>query len=504
MRLVAGCLAAWIVSALAATAGARELWEYDWVEVRTPHFVIASAEGEKKAVALAIDLEHFRAAAERLTNIGRFEERIPTKVYALPRTARELGIDGTIVGLLMPGMRANYALTTPQGSQSDEVLKHEYVHFLVRNRDGLAYPAWIDEGYAELLATVRVSGGGTRLEYGNVMRWRAESLMLAPWISWDTVVGTRDPRSLGRHRGAMFYAQSWLLMHYLVIDRAGRSFGADTSAYLQALAQGTSDREAFARAYGIEVEDLGKKLRSYLGRMKFFRTRLTTPLPEATAALRPLPRDEIAAELGVIALLRGEVAAAAEYFEAALELDPENGLALVGAGDVHKARQEWHQAVTKYERAIESEPENASHLLDYGEYFLTRAELEQDVGARRGLLVEARKYLARSYRLDPDNPETLDQNGLSYLLEGSDAARAVQSLEAAHELLPSHPQIRADLAAAYLENGEPERARMHLRRLLAWGHSGHAERVTELLARLPEEPTAVAEGANDADTPAAE
>jgi hypothetical protein len=47
---------------------------------------------------------------------------------------------------------------------------------------------------------------------------------------------------------------------------------------------------------------------------------------------------------------------------------------------------------------------------------------------------------------------------------------------------------------------------VHLRRLLAWGHSGHAERVKELLARLPEEPgAAVSEGANyDADAPAAE
>jgi tetratricopeptide (TPR) repeat protein len=504
MRVVAGCLTAWIVAALPTTAGARELWEYDWVEVRTPHFVIASAEGEKKAVTLALDLESFRAAAERLTNIGRFEERIPTKVYALPRTARELGIDGTVVGMLMPGMRANHALTTPQGSQSDEVLKHEYVHFLVRNRDGLAYPAWIDEGYAELLATVRVSEGGTRIEYGNVMRWRAESLMLAPWISWDTVVATRDPRSLGRQRGAMFYAQSWLLVHYLVIGREGRSFGAETSEYLRALAEGTSDREAFARAYGTEVADLGKKLRSYLGRMKFFRTRLATPLPQATAAVRSLPRDAIAAELGVVALLRGEVEAAARYFDAALAVDPDNGLALVGAGDVHKSRKEWNEAVVKYERAIESEPENANHLLDYGEYFLTRAELEQDLEVRRRFLVEARKYFARSYRLDPDNPETLDQNGLSYLLEGSDPARAAESLEAAHELLPSHPQIRADLAAACLENGEPERARAHLRRLLAWGHSGYAERVKELLARLPEESTAVAGGANDAGAPAAE
>lgn len=506
MKLPSLALGVLALLAFAAPASAKQLWEYAWVEVRTPHFVIASAEGEAKAVRLALDLENFRGAAERLTNVGRFEERIPTKVYALPRLARDLGVDGTVVGLLMPAMRANYALTSPQGAESDEVLKHEYVHFLVRNRDGLHYPTWIDEGYAELLATLRVSENGAGIEFGNVMRWRAESLVNGAWISWETLLGARDTSSLGRTRGAMFYAQSWLLMHYLVIGRPGRDFAADTTKFLAATERGTPREQAFAAAYGLEVKAIGRTLRAYLGRAKYFKRTLARPLPQHEAKVRAMRSDEIAAELGLLALQRGNLEAAERYYGAALAANPDNALALVGSGDLHKTRKEWDAAVAKYERAIALEPTVANHELDYGEYFLSRAADEQDASARSAFLVEARRHFARRYRLDPDNPETLDQNGLTYLLEGGNPAKAAESLELAHQLLPSHPQIRTDLAAAYLEADQPERARPHLYRLLAWGHSSSAERVRELIARLPALPAGAESQAIAAESaaPAAE
>jgi len=117
----------------AAPAAAKDILDYPWIQVRTPHFVIASAQGAEKTHELAAELENFRTLAELLTNIGRFEERIPTKMYLLPKIERELGFGGFLAGYFQSGMRANYAAIIPSGGNSGEVLKHEDVHFLIHN-----------------------------------------------------------------------------------------------------------------------------------------------------------------------------------------------------------------------------------------------------------------------------------------------------------------------------------------------------------------------------------
>src|SRR5687767_1987715 len=112
-----------------APAAADELWERPWIEVRTPHFTLLSALGEERSVALARDLESFRRSAERVTNIGRFEERIPTYVYVLPHRVGELGLTRDTAGYLVAEMRANHALIARVGRVDvPEMLRHEYVH----------------------------------------------------------------------------------------------------------------------------------------------------------------------------------------------------------------------------------------------------------------------------------------------------------------------------------------------------------------------------------------
>jgi hypothetical protein len=164
------CLA--LALLLARPGAAKDLWTYDWVEVRSPHFVIASALDEKRTRDLAVDLENFRTAAELLTTIGRFEERIPTKLYVLPRADWNLGFHASdIAGYFLPGMRPNYALIKKHGSLADEIIKHEYVRFLVHNRDATLYPLWFEVGspkyYPRCASTTAFSSTGRPCRYAS-------------------------------------------------------------------------------------------------------------------------------------------------------------------------------------------------------------------------------------------------------------------------------------------------------------------------------------------------
>src|SRR5687768_10864883 len=125
--------------AVAAEVTAKEIFERPWIEVRSEHFVIKSGLSEEQTRELATDLEHYRAAIDLMTRAGHVEEPIPTKIYLLPRAERALGFDGKILGYFHAGMRANYAVMIPAQDDNDETLKHEYTHYLVRNRDQRRY-----------------------------------------------------------------------------------------------------------------------------------------------------------------------------------------------------------------------------------------------------------------------------------------------------------------------------------------------------------------------------
>ncbi len=494
-------LAATLLVMLAAPTPAKEILEYEWLEVRTPHFVIASAQKTNPTLELAIDLENFRSLAEKLTNIGRFEERIPTKIYLLPRIERDLGFGNYIAGYFNDAMRANYAAMIPSGSYSDEVLKHEYVHFLVHNRDRLLYPTWFDEGFAELLSTLRMKG--TTLEYGKPNDGRVSWLVNGNWLPYRTVLNARDTRDLRAERGAMFYAQSWLLVHYLMIGNP--DFSKRNADFLKRRERGESVESAFEAAFGIKTGSITAKVRKYGQRLPYYKGELREPLPPVETETRPLPRAEIAAELGTLALLARGADAAAPFYQAALAADPTHGPALTGVADIHKFAGRFDEARPLYEKAIALEPTNDNHELDYAEYFLDLAHHEQEAGkgaTRVGeLVVEARRHFSRAYQLNPDNPEILAMNGATYLVEGEDAVKGIESLEVAHQLLPAQTQIRLLLARSYIAAGQREKARPHLETLLAWTHSEGLEEIQMLLASL-DAPEAASETAAEGNQPA--
>jgi hypothetical protein len=58
----------------------------------------------------------------------------------------------------------------------------------------------------------------------------------------------------------MFYAQSWLLMHYLMSGRTDHKFDVENDRYLRAVEAGTKPVEAFEQAFGLPVAGLKNAL----------------------------------------------------------------------------------------------------------------------------------------------------------------------------------------------------------------------------------------------------
>ena len=277
---------AFVLAAMSAApssiARAAKLWQRDWREIKTEHFVIASALPEKRSIELAVELENFRAVVRMLITrdaADAFEERIPTQVYFLPQAESDLGVDGVRVGgYFAPAMRANFAvIMESSGDYAREALKHEYVHFLIHNHGVQLYPPWFDEGTAEVLSTLTVRNG--IVEYGRPMQERVETLARSFWISFPKLLTYRDTHAVPIMQLGSYYAQSWLLMQYLMIGRQGHSFGADVSNFLHRSEAGEPELEAFKAAFGIDPSDLELTLKAYGRRMRYFRSQGPVNLP---------------------------------------------------------------------------------------------------------------------------------------------------------------------------------------------------------------------------------
>jgi tetratricopeptide (TPR) repeat protein len=478
--------AAGVWCCLCASVGhAKELWERSWIEVVSPSFIVLSELEEAPTRELVIELERFRHAVEMLTNIGRVEVSIPTKLFIVSRREKDFGLTREFGGLFFGQMRANFAVVAISRSpvDRDTIVKHEYVHFLLHNASDQLYPPWFDEGFAEFLSTLTVDGG--LVSFGQPTGLRVDWLATTKWMPYRKVIEVRDIAALGQSQLGMFYAQSWLLVHYLNFSGAVPDLARRQREYLELSERGAAPVDAFERGFGLEVDRLRAELHAYARKMEYHQLRPKAPFPEPTLRVRALPLADAAAALGSFVLLNGEDhEAAAPYFDASLAADPDHCDALVGRADVLKLSGRFDEAQPHYERAIALHPDDAEHELDFGEFYLDRARAEADRVRREALLVEARRHFARSYRIDPKNPETLAMNGLSYLSEGGDPTKAVASLETAHALLPGQPDIRFLLAQAYVAAEQPALARPHLETLLAWSNTAAAEQVRALLSSL--------------------
>ena len=138
-----------------------------------------------------------------------------------------------VTGFYSAGVGEVFALLSIDGGEDRgrQVLFHEYTHhFMLRNAPA-AYPAWLVEGYAEYFAPTRFTPDAVEL---GVTSYRIAWLRGAVWSPFKDILGRRALTGEQEDITA-FYAQSWLLTHYMMSDPARQ---ARLARYASAVAAG--------------------------------------------------------------------------------------------------------------------------------------------------------------------------------------------------------------------------------------------------------------------------
>ncbi|MEM7586954.1 MAG: hypothetical protein AAF560_26420 [Acidobacteriota bacterium] len=461
-----------LVAALAFTATAVDALpraKDRWLRLETEHFTLISNANERSTRQVATELETFLAALGGL--LGRAPASpLPSTVYVFkndsafkPYKLLWEGKPANVAGFYLERTDGNLiAVNGDRRLEASGILYHELMHYVMSSNFS-PVPVWVGEGLAELYSTFEVDDDrvyiGKPVE-GHVFWLRDHALIpLAELFAIDT----DSPSYNEGTRQGSFYAQSWLLIHYMLLsdDEQRRD---RFMRFLGRLGHGANTEQAFREVFARDYEALETELRRYARQSKFYYQ--TLPAPSDAGKIgdtHELTRTEALCWLGDLLISQpGREAEAEEHFRLGIQRNPKAGDCHIGMGRVMEQRGDARAAEAHFQRATELEPESFVAWYQWG---VLRIQAEQ----ASGVAPATRAALERSVELQPSFGPAWAALSYAYTFEDTVGTAAIRAGERAHALLPAEAEVAQNLLLHYARGSQPAAAQQLFARFFA-GH----------------------------------
>jgi thioredoxin-like negative regulator of GroEL len=307
-----------------------------WQELRSANFIVVGDAARDDLCRAIDDLEAFRSALATFYPGIRTGASVPARVVVfqdgrefqrfLPRDEHGRPVPN-VAAFFLPSPDLDLIVLTASGKTLDRrAVLHEYAHHMVR-RSVHALPLWLNEGLAEFYSTFDHESNLAPAILGRPPGDMIAALRGSDFVRLHKIVDPRTPADLLKdgERARLFYAESWALVHYLLIGRPGAS-NAQLTALIDALTRAVPPNEAFASVYGVSLGQLENELRAYVRRQTFQGVPLD-PGSEGSrvaAAARVMSDAAVGRLRGEILLRVGTVGEAQRELAASLAVEPEN------------------------------------------------------------------------------------------------------------------------------------------------------------------------------------
>ena len=130
-------------------------------------------------------------------------------------------------------------------------------------------------------------------------------------------------------------------------------------------------------------------------------------------------------------------------------------------------------ALAAADRALKTAPQDTEALILKGRAVACKGEDQQDEDKRNATFDEARVWLIRANKIDPEDPEPLMEFYKSFVMQGvRPNANALAALHYASDLAPQDLGVRLNSAFAYLNEDKPKEARAALTIVAYSPHAG--------------------------------
>jgi Flp pilus assembly protein TadD len=474
----AALLALWLLASPASAA---------WRRAESANFIVYSQGSEAGLRQDTALLEDYNAFLRLLTGVDDPPPPNKLKVYVVrghgALKAVRPRIDDDVAGFYTASESGIAAFVNDfagaGGPEDNQILFHEIAHHFMLQYRPTAYPPWYVEGFAEYVMTARFEKDS--ISFGQASTMRARWLANVNWLPLERILF--EPLPKRSDENALYYAESWLLVHYLLRDEGRR---AKAIEYLNATGRGEAPRAAFARIFGIEPKAMMRDLQTYgFRQMTYSRLKRRSATAAPAIAITPLPSS--ADDLLLL--------------EAAMEVgvDRDNSASFLTkvravAGD--KADAYSRRVLAKAE-ALYGDGAAADKLLDPllaaapGDAELLYLKgMRHLIAARRGGDPEAAErkaaqiWFGKAHQADPNHFQTL----VRYAESLSGGPRFVSEnttniLLLAHELAPQVPEITMRAAHMLLRRGQFDNAALLLTPLASSAHQPELAAAAQALLR---------------------
>jgi tetratricopeptide (TPR) repeat protein len=455
------------------------LVQRQWFEIRTAHFNIYTCGTLQTANKLSARLEQFCEAYSLLASTQAVASppivvmAFPDEESMKPFLPLYQGKPGNLSGFFTRGSDENLivlALPDPDsGFTGMDVIFHEYAHLLFRHNDQI-WPLWLKEGMAEIYSTFETSGYEVQIARPIEHHLRLlEQQPLMPLRELFAV--THDsPQYNERERQGMFYAESWLLTHFLMVGDHS-AYAARFGRLTGLLQSGQLPEQALTNALGMTLPSLEAGLRQYLRRGEFTSIKLTLPKDLSSSVYATTQRIAPVANyfrLGDELLRIGRLDDAESYFVRAQKLAPASPLPYEGLGLAAAQRGNPDEALRDMKEALQR---GSTGFLAHYIYAREKYKSTADAQGRYAPLkteeeAEIRNELQQSLTLMPNFAPAHELSGFFEMVQGENLAAAEHHLQLAIQLEPENPSYLLTLAQAQLRDQDPNAARRTLEPLL--------------------------------------
>jgi tetratricopeptide (TPR) repeat protein len=410
-----------------------------WLQVQSPHFVVLTDSNEKQARRLAAQFEQMRSVFHVLFPNGASDTGSPITVLAVKDRKGFQALEPeaylakgqiNLAGLFLRAPDKNYILLRldTEGAHPYSTVYHEYTHFMLSKATWL--PLWLNEGFAEFFQNTDIHEKDVLLGQAtenDILYLRQNRLIPLQTL---LLVDHSSPYYHDEQKGSIFYAESWVLTHYLEVTDREKNTNHLTD-YAKLLIKGEDSVTAAQHAFG-DLNKLQLALQAYVQQNAFNSFRMNSGFTADASsfqvkALSPPQADAVRADFLVY---NQRTKDAEPLLAAVLRDDPTNALAHETMGylkfrehDIPAARKWYSEAVQLDSHSFLAHYYFASMSLQSGDKdhdaqiessLLTSIKLNPAFapsydtlamfyGQRNQKLDEARLLSVQAVQLQPDN-----------------------------------------------------------------------------------------------------
>ncbi len=336
-----------------------------WIHLRSANLEAISDASEEDARSRLIVMERFRGVLPKGL-FGRPVSGMPTRVLMLK--------DGRMVNRMISGERPGRKVRAEGAYIADKdenlivlnlvgdihhrglISQHEFVHLLMRN-ESTGWPVWLQEGIALSFEHVEFRDGNAIFglpRTGFVHSFRASALF--PWEDFLRM-DRRQVMSMKQERALLYYAQSWLLTHFLLFGQPPAR-RASLDLFFDLVDRRIPSVEAIHQAFGWKPEDLKNEVKKYMRHGRFDTQAAEVPREldlGVQSAEAPAGLGE--AWIACFEAQSGRLDEGRKWLEAARQAGGETAWTVLVEGELALEAEDRLAAAAKFRRAVQLDPD---------------------------------------------------------------------------------------------------------------------------------------------------